>query len=320
MQRVLVTGATGFIGKVLCGRLTDAGYCVRALVRSQRPMRPAAAEVVISGDMVETNSWDEVLDGVDHIVHAAARAHVMGDPVANAAQYMQTNSDVTRRLAQSAARAGVKRFVYLSSIKATGDETARGRQTPADPFLTDPYGHSKQLAERYLQEIAAGSRMSAIIIRPPLVYGPGVRANFLRLLESIERRRILPLGGIRNRRSLVNVWNLTDILAHVLEHAAAAERVWSVSDGEDVSTPELITLIGRAMGVRPRLVSVPPVLLRVAGALTGRSADVARLCGSLTVDITSTLSQLAWRPRVTLNEGIVRTVAWYQQSRCRGQV
>jgi nucleoside-diphosphate-sugar epimerase len=318
MTRVLVTGATGFVGRALCGRLAEAGYLVRAAVRNESNVPASVTETIVVGDMLRPTRWEAAVEGVDCIVHAAARAHVMHDSAA-ADLYIRTNTEVTRALAQCAVRAQVKRFVYVSSIKVNGDENPGEPYTAASPPRpSDPYGKSKLLAERNLADAAAGSCMHAVIVRPPLVYGPGVRANFLRLLQWIDRGRILPFGAINNLRSLVNVWNLTDLLTHVIESAGAINRTWLVSDGEDLSTPELIRRIARAMGRRPRLLAVPTALLRVAGAVTGRSAEIARLCGSLTVDIGATRADLAWRPPVALDEGIARTVAWYERTRGGG--
>lgn len=314
MTRVLVTGATGFVGRALCARLAEAGYRIRAAVRRETPLPTGVAESIVTGDLQECASWAAALDGIDAIVHAAARAHVVGDPADNAALYTKTNADATRALAASAVRAGVKRFVYVSSIKVNGEENGGHSYTAAsEPHPRDAYGESKFLAERYLAEAAAGSAMGWVIVRPPLVYGPGVRANFLRLLRWIDRERPLPFGAVDNRRSLVNVWNLADLLVRVVENRAAAGRVWLVSDGEDLSTAELIRRISRAMRRRPRLLSVPPSLLRAAGALTGRSAEIARLCGSLTLDIRATRDELGWAPPVTLDDALARTARWYEQ-------
>lgn len=320
MTRVLVTGATGFVGRTLCQTLAAAGYIVRAALRQAGPIPPGATEQAVVGDMTLTPSWDAALDGIDHVMHTAARAHVLGDAPANADLYLKMNAELTKRLALAAQRAGVRRFVYVSSIKVNGEGTNGAPYTPTQaPQPTDSYGVSKLRAEQELLELTTASSMCSVIVRPPLVYGPGVRANFLRLLHWIDRGRVLPFGAVDNRRSLVSVWNLADLLVHVIGVDAAANRVWLVSDGHDLSTPELIRRIAGAMHRSPRLLSVPVAVLRTAGALAGRSAEVARLTGSLTVDISETRERLGWEPPVSVDEAIARTVKWYAGEGARGQ-
>jgi len=314
MTRVLITGATGFLGQVLCEVVARAGYAVRAAVRAEKPPPAAAADSVRVGDIGAGTDWSAALAGVDCIIHAAARAHVLHDDAAAAKLYFETNVHGTRTLAQAAARAGIRRFVYLSSIKVNGEETGAAPYTTADPpSPRDAYGQSKWHAEQALQQVAASSAMQSVIVRPPLVYGPRVRANFLRLLSWVERGWPLPLGSVSNRRSLVSIWNLCDLLVRALEHPRAADRTWMVSDGEDVSTPELIRRIGRAMGRRVTLVPVPVPLLRLGAGLVGHGAEFARLCGSLTVDISRTRAELGWSPPLALDAGLARTSAWYLQ-------
>ena len=310
--RVLVTGATGFVGSALCGMLGDSRYTVRAALRSDRPVPVAVAEKVVVGEIGATTDWTEALRGIDRVVHLAARAHVLGDAAANSARYFTTNVDGTAGLAEAAASAGVRRFVYVSSVKVNGEGGSVAAYTSGDaPHPKDAYGESKWQAEQRLAAIAAASSMETVIVRPPLVYGPGVRANFLRLMSWVDRQWPIPLGAVRNERSLVSVWNLCDLLLRVLEHADAAGNTWMVSDGRDLSTPELIRHIGIAMNKQARLVPVPVALLRAGAALSGRGAEVARLCGSLTVDIGPTMRALQWSPPMSLEQGLALTARWY---------
>jgi UDP-N-acetyl-alpha-D-quinovosamine dehydrogenase len=211
-----------------------------------------------------------------------------------------------------AARAGVRRFIYLSSVKVNGEETSGAPYTATDtPNPQDSYGISKWLGEQRLQEVAAATGMEVVIVRSPLVYGSGVRANFLRLMRLVDRQVPMPLGAIRNRRSLVSVWTLCDLLSNVLLNPAAAGQTWMVSDGEDLTTPDLISRIGRAMNRQVRFLPVPAGVLMFCGMLLGKRAELARLCGSLSVDIGPTRERLGWSPPISVDEGIARTVAWY---------
>jgi nucleoside-diphosphate-sugar epimerase len=312
MTRVLVTGATGFVGSFLCEALARADYRVRGALRTDRVVPAAIGEKVIIGEINSTTDWTRALDGVDAIIHAAARSHVLHPGTGPANLYFETNERGTERLANAAARMQVQRLVYLSSIKANGEETVAHAYTPADePQPQDDYGLSKWRAEQHVAAASQGSGMQAVILRPPLVYGPGVRANFLRLLQWVHGGWPLPLGAVRNARSLVSVWNLCDFLVLVLKHPQAPGRTWMVSDGEDLSTPDLIRRLGSAMGRQVLLPSVPVTLLKACAGLLGRRGELARLCGSLQVDISQTRAALGWSPPVTVHESLARTVAWY---------
>jgi nucleoside-diphosphate-sugar epimerase len=311
MTRVLVTGATGFVGRTLCELLVHSGYTVRAALRNEGKALSGAIERVMVGD-VATADWTGALVGVDFVIHAAARAHVVRDSDSNSSVYFATNLEGTRRLASAAAAAGVRRLVYVSSIKVNGEENDLCAYTPGDePHPLEVYGESKWEAEKALLAISAGTALEAVIIRPPLVYGPGVRANFLRLLGWVDKKWPLPLGAIRNRRSLVSVWNLCDLLEKLLTHPRAPGRAWMVSDGQDLSTPELVKRIGKAMDRRVSLLPVPVSFLGACARLTGHAAEVRRLCGSLCVDIGDTRTELGWSPVVSVDEALSRTVAWY---------
>jgi UDP-glucose 4-epimerase len=313
MTRVLVTGATGLVGQQLCEQLTRAGFLVRAALRTDRAVPACIAEKTVCGDINGATQWGRALENVDLVVHAAARTHVLHDSAANAKLYMETNADGTQALAAESARHGVRRFIYLSSVKVNGEGSARcAYRADDEPQPQDAYGASKWLAEQRLRATAANSPMHAVVVRPPLIYGPGVRANFLRLLHWVDQERVLPLAAIRNRRSLVSVWTLCDLLIRLLDHPAAPDRIWMVSDGEDISTPDLVQRIAHAMGRRARLLSIPTAVLRLAGGLLGAGAEVRRLCGSLTVDITPTCEQLGWAPPLSMKEALARTVSWYR--------
>lgn len=313
MTRVLLTGATGFVGRVLCEHLARAGHTVRVALRSERPLPAGASERAPVGEIGAATAWEAALRDVDLVVHAAARTHVLHADPGGAARYAEVNAEGTRRLAQAAAAAGVRRFVYLSSIKVNGEATRERPYTAADPPApADAYGRSKLQGETWLAQAAASGGMQAAVVRPPLVYGPGVRANFLRLMRWVDRRRPLPFGAIRNRRSLVNVWNLADLIAALLAHPGAVHGVWLVSDGEDCSTPELIQHLGRALSRPVRLLAVPVPLLRLAAVLSGRGREAARLCDSLAVDDGPTRAALGWHPPVPLDEALARTAAWFR--------
>jgi nucleoside-diphosphate-sugar epimerase len=321
VNRVLVTGATGFVGRTLCGVLADAGYVVRAALRSpadtplpatrsaDQAARRATSESVIVGDISGTTVWGAALEGVDVVIHAAARAHRAHDT--DSKLYFATNGEGTACLARAAVQSAVSRFIYLSTVKVNGEEThGRAYSATDEPHPVDIYGKSKLLGEQSLLETAAGTGMTAAIVRSPLVYGPEVRANFLRLMRLVDRQRPLPLGAVRNRRSLVSIWNLCDLLANLIRNPAAS-GIWMVSDGEDLSTPELIRRIAAPMRRKVRLLAVPVFALQAIGVLTGRQAEINRLCGSLAVDLARTRDELGWSPPVSVDEGLTRTVSWY---------
>ena len=313
MRRVLVTGATGFVGQQLCEQLARGGFVVRAALRTDRAVPACIAEKTICGDISGATRWGTALENVDLVVHAAARTHVLHETAANAKLYMETNADGTQALAAESVRRGIRRFIYLSSVKVNGEGSVqRVYRADDEPHPQDAYGASKWLAEQRLWATVANTPTHAVVVRPPLVYGPEVRANFLRLLRWVDHERLLPLAAIRNRRSLVSVWTLCDLLLRVLDHPAAVEHTWMVSDGEDVSTPDLVQRIAHAMRRRARLLSVPTTALRVAGGLLGKGAEVRRLCGSLTVDITPTCERLGWSPPLSMDEALARTASWYR--------
>lgn len=314
-MRVLVTGASGFVGRTVCPALTAAGHRVTAAVRTppEAPVEGAGTTVAV-GDIGPDTDWSAAFDGAEAVVHLAARVHRVGDTDTSALDaYRRTNVDGTRRLANAAAAAGIRRFVFLSSVKVHGDASPPGRALSEEdpPAPTDAYGISKWEAEQALADVAGGGTLVPLVLRPPLVYGPGVGANFGTLMRAVAKGWPLPLGAVRNRRSLIYVDNLADAVRAALGHDGGP-RTWLVSDGEDVSTPELVRRIARAFGRPARLMPVPVALLRLAGTLTGRGDAVARLTGSLAVDIARIRDDLGWTPPVSMLEGLAATTAWYR--------
>jgi nucleoside-diphosphate-sugar epimerase len=308
---LLVTGATGFVGRAVVARALAKGLRVR--VAGRRPDSwPAGVEERLVGDFAGPVDWPPALAGVDLVAHCAARVHVMHETSADPlAEFRRLNVAATLALATAAGAAGVRRRGALCSIKVNGEATAPGRPfTAADePAPDDAYGLSKLEMERALLALAAQGGPEVAIIRSPLVYGPGVKANFLALLRWIQRGRPLPLGALRNRRSLVAVDNLADLVVTCATHPAAANRVFLASDGEDLSTTALCRRLGTAMNRPARLWPVPAAWLRLAGKMTGRQDQVDRLCGSLEVDLSETRRILGWTPPVTVDEALRKTVA-----------
>lgn len=318
MNRVLVTGATGFIGGHLVQHALDRGSSVVAASRRLTATLRREAVTWAELDLSRPDAFArQVFAGVECVFHLAARVHVLGDRARNEEQFYAENVAATFTLAQQAAAAGVRRFILLSSIKVNGERTERDRPFTAEhaPAPLDPYGRSKWQAERALLEVAASSGMDAVIVRPPLVYGPGVVANFRKLLTLAYANVPLPLAAIRNQRSLISVWNLVDWLWHAGTEPNATGRVWLVSDGHDFSTPALIESLGRAFGRRPRLWKLPVPWLRLAGSIAGRRAEIDRLVDSLQVDIAETRMAMRWTPPLSAEEGIARTAAWYAEQR-----
>lgn len=306
---VLITGASGFVGRALCARMVALGTRVRGASRSLTEL-PSGVESCAAGDIHATTDWGEALAGVSVVIHPAARVHIMRDSAADPlAEFRSVNVAGTLNLARQAAAASVRRFVFISSVKVNG-ETGLFSESDA-PAPEDAYGISKMEAEQGLRSIADETGMEIVIIRPPLVYGPGVRANFRSLMRTVARGWPLPLGAIDNRRSLVGLDNLVDFIITCLRHPRAANETFLVSDGEDVSTPELVRRLARAMGRPARLIPVPVWMLHAGATLFGRGAAVRRLCGSLQVDTAKARQLLGWTPPLTLDEGLRRAVQEY---------
>lgn len=330
MKRVLVTGANGFVGRMLCQTLVERGFVVRGVVRGLAgvppPCRADAGKkfhrVAVSNIGPETD-WFGALHDIDAVVHLAARVHVMNNTSGNLlAAFREVNTAGTERLARQAAAAGVRRFIYLSSVKVNGEETGLSDERRGLSFSEkdvpnprDPYAVSKWEAEQLLHNISKETGMEVVIVRPPLVYGPGVKANFLHLLQWVEKGIPLPLGRVNNRRSLIALDNLVDFLVRCLEHPAAAGQTFLVADGEDLSTPELIHRIGSQIGKPVVLLPMPSSLLRMVGRIVGRKKEVDRLCSSLQIDISKAKKILRWKPPVSVNDALRKTVSWYLEQK-----
>lgn len=312
MKRVLVTGANGFVGQALAAQLRHVGWAITRAMRN-----PVAQDDVIAvGDIHASTDWTAALSGCSAVIHLAARVHVMRDEASDPqAAFRAVNVDGTLNLARQAAQAGVRRFVFLSSIKVNGEGREESYRQGDAPCPQDPYAVSKWETEQGLHGIAAETGMEVVILRPPLVYGPGVKANFQRLLGAVDKGWPLPLGAIENRRSLLYLGNLVDAIQLCLAHPAAAGQTYLVSDGEDVSSPELVRRLARAMGRPARLLPVPPAWMRLAGRLAGRRADVDRLLGSLVVDSSRIRRELGWSPPFSLDAGLAETAQRYLVSR-----
>lgn len=300
---VLVTGANGFIGQALCPALAAAGFVVRRAVRGG-----STPEAFAVGDIGPNTDWRAALAGCGAVVHLAARVHVMREATADTeAAFHAVNCEGTLNLARQAAAAGVRRFVFVSSIKVNGEGRAAPYHEADAAAPRDAYARSKWAAEQGLWEISRETGLEGVVLRPPLVYGPGVGANFQRLLGWVARGWPLPFGRVDNRRSLLFVGNLADAIRACLSHPAAAGKTYLVSDGEDVSTPELLRRLAGALGRPARLSPVPPSWLAWVANLLGRGADLDRLLGSLAVDSGAIRRDLAWRPPHTLNQGLAET-------------
>ena len=317
-SRVVVTGATGFIGSVLCAALVDHGYQVTAQCRR----RPERDEVVSGGARwvpleVRTASamdWRSLLEDADVVIHLAARAHE-GTSGQSRSHLRAINVEAAVSLAQQAYEAGIRRFVYLSSIGVLGRSGLAPLTETRAPAPADPYAWSKYEAERALWEAIPGTAMSLTVIRPPLVYGPNAPGNFGRLLAWTRHCRPLPLGGVTdNERSFVGLHNLVDFILRVLTHPQAENQVFHVADEETVSTAALLQMLARAAGHDPKLLRIPPGMLRAGARLVGRTGSLDRLLGSLTVDTRKAREMLGWRPPLSLEAGLHDAVARHVHS------
>ena len=314
MEIVLVTGASGFVGSSLLHRLAGEGRAVRGAYRHDVPTLPAGVQGIAAGDLGATQDWRLALDGVAAVVHTAARVHVMQDAARDPlTEYRRVNVKGTLNLARQAAASGVKRFVFLSSVKVNGEFTPSGCSFHAAdvPAPEDAYGLSKLEAEQGLMELARETGMEVVIIRPPLVYGPGVKGNFSSMMRWVLKGVPLPLGAVQNKRSLVALENLVDFIALCADperSPRAANEVFLVSDGEDVSTTELFCKVARAHGVKARLLPVPASLIKAVANLLGKGAVADRLLGSLVVDNSKARDQFCWTPVISMDEQLQKMV------------
>jgi UDP-N-acetyl-alpha-D-quinovosamine dehydrogenase len=317
--KVLVTGAGGFIGRALCARLATAGVAYVAAVRAVAAGDGQRSAEVPLGDFAAAD-WHDVMQGVGTIVHLAGRAHGQpGQAAVSPTPFIVANVHVTRRVAEAAARAGVRRIVFASSAKVYGEASIPGRPFRAGDSAApqDAYARSKAEAENALGEICSAHGMEAIILRLPLTYGPGVKGNFLTLLAAVDSGRRLPLAGISNRRSLLYVGNAVSAIEAALVAPARPGEALPIADAEVVSTPELATRLARALRVQPNLFYVPATFLRGTAALLGRGSDVSRLLDSLEVDASRFHELTGWSPPTPLDEGLAATAAWWQSRHSR---
>jgi nucleoside-diphosphate-sugar epimerase len=307
-HNVLLTGATGFLGRQLSNVLLGRpAYELTVAIRD--PSEFSNKCVFRISGLDDTVEWDAVLRGKDAVIHTAARVHVMKEETDDpAAEYRLVNVNGTLHLARHAAAAGVRRFIFISSIKVNGEQTAVGQHFTADdtPAPEDAYAISKWEAEQALQQLASETGMEVVIIRPPLVYGADVKGNFASMSKLVAKGLPLPLGAINNQRSLVALDNLVDLIITCIEHPAAANQVFLAGDGQDLSTTELLLGVAQAMGKPSRLIPVPASLLMLGATLMGKKAMAQRLLGSLQVDISKARDLLGWEPPISVEEGLRR--------------
>lgn len=314
MSRILITGPSGFVGHAVVRALRAEGHTLSGTTRApDRSQGPDGIPLYRIADFADEVDWSRIVAGADVVVHLAARAHQTREQgTAALALYRAVNRDGSRRLAEAAAAAGVKRFVFMSSVKAAG-ERSNAPLTEDDPLHPeDAYGISKQEAEQSLAEVAARTGLDLVVLRPPLVYGPYARGNLLTLMRAIDRGWPLPLGGIDNRRSLVSAANLASAVSLVAQHPYAAGSTFYVSDGQDLSTPELIRRLAAALGRPARLIPLPPSVLNAATRLPGIGAKATRLVASLQVDSQRIRERLGWRPVQRLDDGLAEMAAWFR--------
>jgi nucleoside-diphosphate-sugar epimerase len=306
---ILVTGAGGFVGTAVVSELARRGISYRAATRARREGYFAI------GNIGPQTDWIAALDGVDAIIHLASRAHVTNEKVADpTVRFRTANLDSTLNLARQAIKAGVKRFVFISSIKVNGEATQPGRPFTAEdtPNPQNPYAQSKLDAEQGLFGLSRESNLEVTVIRPPLVYGPGVKANFATMMDWVNRGIPLPLGSVNNRRSFVYVGNLADLIVLAATHPNATGQVFLVSDGEDISTTQLFKMMAQALGRPSLIMPLPAPLLTMAAAAVGQRAVVSRLTGSLQVDVAKTRALLGWEPRKSVSEGLRQTARYFR--------
>jgi UDP-glucose 4-epimerase len=304
-MKILITGANGFIGSHLCQELSNRGIIFRATARSSNTNNYAD---FVSCDLETTESLNQLIDGCDMVVHLAGRAHVTSDD--SQEKYQVANEFVTQRLANAAAQNGIARFVYISSIKVNGESSGPGlpiRQSDT-PNPLDNYGRSKLAAEQALQEICRANNMDYVIIRPTLVYGKGVKANFSALISAVKRGLPLPIATVKNARSMIGINNLIDLIVATCANPHAANQTFLASDGNDISTPALVRLIAQSLNRPSRIFPFPVFVLRLLAVVVGKSSFIDKLTGSLSVDISHTTSTLNWQPPFSTESEVAKAV------------
>ena len=318
-RQVLVTGAGGFIGQAVCAELPLRGHHVLGAIRKRNDaLTVNGVQLVEMGDMDEHTDWSAALAGVNNVVHLAARVHMMNDDaIFPLEEFRRTNVALTLNLARQAAMAGVRRFIFISSVKVNGESTPFGQPFSADdvPHPTDPYGVSKLEAEQALLKLAEETGMELVIVRPTLVYGPGVRANFIQMMYWLRKGIPLPLKRLDNQRSMVSIGNLVDLIATCQWHPAAANQIFFASDGEDLTVSALLERTSVAMGRNARLFTLPIFLLSFMSRIFGKEAIFRRLCDPLQVDISKTRSLLNWSPPFSIDIALKKTSLWYLSQR-----
>ncbi len=319
MTKILITGATGFVGRALFENLKlKKKYLIHLSTRTNQEKLFEGKKTFNVGEIDSNTNWNDALDGVDCIVHCAARAHTTEKKQTDSLNaYRRINVDGTRNLAKQAAGGGIKRFIFLSSIKVNGDGTIASKSFKYNHISQpeDAYGISKWEAEQALLEISKQTGLEVVIIRPPLVYGEGVKRNFLRLLDLVYKQIPLPFAKINNLRSFIGLDNLIDLIICCIDHPKAGGKTFLVSDGEDLSTPDLIIKLSKFMDKSPRLFQVPHYIIQLIGHLLGKSSEIKRLFGSLRVDNSYTREILEWKPVLSLDESLAKTVRWYLKNR-----
>jgi UDP-glucose 4-epimerase len=317
-KSVFLTGATGFVGGATLSRLVAKNYTVIAALRKGANVLGNHVAKIHVDNIDGATDWQKSLVGVDVVIHSAARVHVMNDAEADPlAAFRRVNVEGTLNLARHAAAAGVRRFIFISSIKVNGEGTLQNTAySPEDiPAPTDPYGVSKMEAEQGLRILAAETGMEVVTIRPVLVYGPGVKANFRSMMQWLDKGVPLPFGSIHNSRSLVALDNLVDLILTCIDHPAAANQTFLVSDGEDLSTTQLLRKMAFALDRPARLLPIPSWVLGGGATLLGRKALSNRLCGSLRVDISKTRSLLGWSPPISVDDALKATAQYFRESK-----
>ncbi|NOQ76567.1 MAG: NAD-dependent epimerase/dehydratase family protein [Methylococcaceae bacterium] len=310
-MNILITGVTGFVGSAIAKKISEKNDTqIIATLRRKSSSLPTHIRPVLVGDLLGSTDYSEAVKGIDVVIHTAARVHIMQDNANNRLdEFRKINVDGTLNLAKQAAIAGVRRFIFISSIKVNGEATNGTPFTPDDKITTvDPYGLSKWEAEQGLIQIANETNMDIVIVRPPLIYGPDVKANFLSLMKLMQKGIPLPFGAIHNRRSLVALDNLVNFIIHCIDHPKAANKIFLISDGEDVSTTELLQKVADAFGRKALLLPVPVCWMIFAAKLIGKSDVANRLFGSLLVDSSKTRELLGWKPVITMDEQLKKMV------------
>jgi UDP-glucose 4-epimerase len=315
MQKILITGATGFVGCALCQHLVtqkiNIKISITAVVRKYNHSLPVSVQQIKIDDLTANIDWLSLLKDIDCIIHLAGRAHIVKECITDPlAAFRQVNTQATLHLATQAAKQGVRRFIFLSSIKVNGEETQLHQPFQVTDKIAplDPYGISKYEAEQGLQEIAVNSALELVIIRPPLIYGENVKANFLKMMQWVQRGIPLPLGAVKNKRSLLALDNLLDFITLCIHHPKADNQIFLLSDDHDLSTIELLRALATSLEKPLILLPVPVSLLLKGAEVFGKRGQLARLCGSLQIDLSHTKKQLAWKPTITTDNAVQKTV------------